>query len=349
MNAPLEGVRIVEFESLGPGPLAARLLMDMGAEVTAIVRPHALEVHQMMGAGENPFRRGKKVVVLDLKIDDDLQRALSLVAEADALIEGNRPGVMERLGVGPRECATRNPKLIYGRLTGWGQRGPLAHIAGHDLNYVALSGLLSLSARRGERPIVPPTVLGDAAGALGLAFGVACALVDARSTGRGRVVDAAIVDVVALLGSLVQWLHALGQIGGGEPGAFHDSPFYDVYECADGKFISIAALEPQFYALLLETLGLRDIDSASQYDKSKWPELKARFAALFRAQPRSVWCDLFEGRDVCFAPVLSIAEAAVHPHNIFRGIYTIQPDGQIAVGPAPRYWPLQATAESRES
>ena len=253
VNPPLTGVRIVEFEGIGPGPLAGRMLADMGAQVTVIARPQKGAVSEKLGGtGDNPLRRGKKVVLLDLKQADAMAEAMTLVAGADALIEGNRPGVMERLGLGPADCAARNPKLVYGRMTGWGQTGPLAQTAGHDLNYVALTGLLSLSAHRGERPIVPPTVVGDASGALGLAFGIACALVEARSSGRGRVVDGAIVDVLAMMGSIAQWVRGSGELDGPEPSPFHDSPFYDVYACADGGFITLGALEPQFYKLLLD-------------------------------------------------------------------------------------------------
>jgi alpha-methylacyl-CoA racemase len=343
MNPPLTGLHIVEFEGLGPGPLAGRMLADMGAAVTLVVRPGGLAVSERLGGGaDNPLRRGKQPVMIDLKQPGGVAQALDLVTTADALIEGNRPGVMERLGLGPAECAAHNPKLVYGRMTGWGQSGPLAHAAGHDLNYVALTGLLSLSAHRGERPIVPPTVVGDAGGALGLAFGIACALIDARTSGHGRVVDAAIVDVVAMLGTLVQWVRANGQIDAALPSPFHDSPFYDVYCCADGGFVTLGALEPQFYALLLTRLGLADVAPGAQYDKSAWPALKARFTALFASQPRAHWCALLEGSDVCFAPVLSVAEAAVHPHNVARGLYTASADGALQVAAAPRFGPLAA-------
>jgi alpha-methylacyl-CoA racemase len=347
MNPPLLGVRIVEFEGIGPGPLAGRMLADMGAEVTLIARPQGSSVMQRLAdTPDNPLRAGKQVVVLDLKTAQGLTQALDLVAGADALIEGNRPGVMERLGLGPAECAARNPRLVYGRMTGWGQDGPLAQAAGHDLNYVALTGLLSLSARPGERPILPPTVVGDATGALGLAFGIACALVDARASGRGRVVDAAIVDVVAMLGALVQWIRASGQIDGELASPFHDSPFYDVYECADGGCVTIGALEPQFYALLLVKLGLTDVEPAAQYDRSQWPALKARLAALFRSRSRDAWCELLEGSDVCFAPVLSLAEAAAHPHNLARAVYTVSPAGALRPAAAPRFTPLPGVAGS---
>ena len=341
MTPPLAGVRIVEFEGIGPGPLAGRMLADMGAQVTVIARPQKSAVSEKLGgAGDNPLRRGKTVVLLDLKQADARAEAMALLAGADALIEGNRPGVMERLGLGPADCAARNPKLVYGRMTGWGQSGPLSQAAGHDLNYVALTGLLSLSAHRGERPIVPPTVVGDATGALGLAFGIACALVEVRSSGKGRVVDGAIVDVLAMMGSIAQWVRSSGELGGPEPSPFHDSPFYDVYACADGGFITLGALEPQFYALLLDKLGLVDVDRTAQYDKSTWPALKERFTILFAGRPRDYWCELLEGSDVCFAPVLSIAEAAVHPHNVARGIYSVGTGGAVDAATAPRFLPF---------
>lgn len=341
MTPPLTGVRIVEFEGIGPGPLAGRMLADMGAAVTVIARPEKGAVTERLGGmDESPLRRGKTVVLLDLKQADARMQALALVTTADALIESNRPGVMERLGLGPGDCAARNPRLVYGRMTGWGQSGPLAQAAGHDLNYVALTGLLSLSAHRGERPIVPPTVLGDAGGALGLAFGIACALLDARNTGKGRVVDSAIVDVVAMLGSIAQWVRGSGQLDGAAPSPFHDSPFYDVYACAGGDFITLGALEPQFYALLLEKLELTDVDPQKQYAHAEWPALKARLTALFASQPRAHWCALLEGSDVCFAPVLSLAQAALHPHNVARGIYSAPLAGNLQVACAPRFLAL---------
>ena len=340
MKPPLCGIRVVEFESLGPGPLVGRMLADMGADVTLICRPQGIAVAERLGGGaDDSLRRGKAAVTLDLKEATAAAAALDYVAAADGLIEGNRPGVMERLQLGPAQCAARNPQLVYGRMTGWGQSGPLAQRAAHDLNFVALSGLLSLSAHRGERPIVPPTVLGDAAGALGLAFGMVCALLDARRTGLGRVVDGAIIDVLGMLGMSALWVRSNGKLDGPGPSVFHDSPFYDVYACSDGRYITVAALETQFYTLLLNTLNLQDVDPTAQYDTSAWPALKARFTALFISQPRAHWCALLEATDACFAPVLSIAEAAVHPHNLARSLYRIEDDGAVRAHVAPRFLP----------
>jgi len=338
MKPPLTGLNVVEFEGIGPGPLAGRMLADMGAVVTVIARPTIGAVNARLGGvGEDPLRRGKKAVTLDLKHGGAIGEAKALIDAADVLIEGNRPGVMERLGLGPAECAARNPKLVYARMTGWGQSGPLAGAAGHDLNYVALTGLLSLSGYPGERPIVPPTVVGDAAGALGLVFGIVCAVLASRETGHGRVVDGAIVDVLAMLGGIALAVRGSGQLDGPGPSPFHDSPFYDVYACADGRFITLGALEPQFYALLLDKLGFVDVDPARQYEAATWPQLKERFVTLFASRPRDYWRDQLEGSDVCFAPVLSIQEAAEHPHNVSRGIYRTLSSGAVDVTAAPRF------------
>ena len=343
LNLPLLGLRIVEFEGIGPGPLAAMMLADFGAEVTTLVRPgSSVAMDRLAGTADNPLRRGKRLETVDLKSPAGLARALDLIEQADGLIEGNRPGVMERLGLGPADCAARNPKLVYGRMTGWGQDGPLAQAAGHDLNYVALTGLLSLASRNGQAPQLPPTVVGDAGGALGLAFGMVSALLAVRSGGAGRVVDAAIVDIVAMLGALVQWVRAGGQVDGPEPSPFHDSPFYDSYACAGGGFITLGAIEPPFYALLLNKLGLHDVDPQAQYDKAQWPALKARLGALFQSQPQAHWCALLEGTDVCFAPVLRLSEVAAHPHLHARGIYQADAHGRLSVAPAPRFAPLMS-------
>lgn len=338
--APLHGVRIVEFEGIGPGPLAGRMLAGMGAEVTVITRPAHQITGRMISQSENPLRLGKQVITIDLKSTDGVAQALELVASADALIEGNRPGVMERLGLGPSVCGARNPKLIYGRMTGWGQHGPLAQAAGHDLNYVALTGMLSLCARSGAAPIAPPTVMGDASGALGLAYGIVCAILEARSSGQGRVVDAAMVDVLSMLSSLVHGVRNNGNIDSDRASPFHDSAFYDVYECADGRFVTVGALEPQFYALLLDEIGLKDVDPAHQHDRAQWPALKKRVAERFRSRTRDEWCALLEGSDVCFAPVLSMGEAVDHPHNRARGIFETLSNGKVFPKVAPRFAPL---------
>ena len=339
---PLTGVNVIEFEGIGPGPLCGRILADLGASVTVIARPGASAVvDKLSGGGQPPLREGKHVVELNLKQPDDVKRALDLVAQSDALIEGNRPGVMERLGLGPTACAALNPKLVYGRMTGWGQQGPLAQAAGHDINYVALSGMLSLSAVHGQLPVTPPTVLGDAGGALGLSLGIVSGVLQARQSGQGCVVDAAIVDMVAMLGGLAQWIAASGGLGGPAPSVFHDSPFYDVYRCADGGFVTLGAIEPQFYAILLKKLALNDVDPATQFDTAAWPALKARVRALFLTQPRQHWCDLLEGTDACFAPVLTLDEAANHPHNAARGLYAQTPSGERRTSAAPRFTTLQ--------
>lgn len=339
---PLTGLRVLEFEGIGPGPLGGRMLADLGAEVTVIARPGRGEVNTRLGGPglEQPLRRGKRVLEFNLKDDAQLQQVRSLIADCEVLIEGNRPGVMERLGLGPDVCAQFNPRLVYARMTGWGQDGPLAQAAGHDINYVALSGLLSLSAHRGQRPIVPPTVLGDAGGALGLCLGVVSAVLSARQTGQGCVVDAAMLDIVAALGGLAQWVLAAGGLGGPAPSAFHDSPFYDVYTCSDGGHISLGALEPQFYALLLSKLGWDDVDAQDQYDTTRWPQWKARLIAQIASQPRAHWQALLEGSDVCFAPVLSLAEAAQHAHNRARALFDAESPGGIQTRAAPRFKPL---------
>ena len=342
MTHPLTGLKVIEFEGIGPGPLAGRMLADHGAEVVAIVRPNKAALGNPDPAnGDDPLRRGKRVKTLDLKQPEAVEAAMALIEAADALIEGNRPGVMERLGLGPADCARRNPRLVYGRMTGWGQDGPLAQAAGHDLNYLALSGVLSLAARAGDAPIAPPTVLGDAGGALGLAFGIVSAVFAAGRTGMGAVVDCSIVDVVAGLGGIALWARARGMLDSDRPSVFHDLPFYDAYLCADGRYVTVGALEPQFYAQLLAKLGLADVDPKAQYDIAAWPALKARFRELFQSRPSGHWRALLEGGDACFAPVLSFAEAAVHPHNAARGVYRQDGEGRLEAREAPRFSPLE--------
>jgi alpha-methylacyl-CoA racemase len=341
MLRPLAGLKVIEFEGIGPGPLAGRMLADLGAEVTAVVRPNK----QPIGAPERPLypeplRRGKRIVALDLKRPEAVETALSLIETADALIEGNRPGVMERLGLGPADCAKRNPRLVYGRMTGWGQDGPLSHAAGHDLNYLALSGALSLAAREGAAPVPPPTVIGDGGGALGLAFGITSAVFAAGRSGKGCVIDCSIVDVVASLTGIALAARASGPMDASSPSMFHDSPFYDVYSCADGRYVTIGALEPKFYATLLERLGLADVDPKAQYDRAAWPALKARFSAFFLSRTSAHWRALLEGSEACFAPVLSLAEAAAHPHNAARGVFRSGASGELDASAAPRFFPL---------
>lgn len=339
---PLAGLKIIEFEGIGPGPLAGCMLADLGAEVVAVVRPDKAPLGDPdRPLAEGPLRRGKRIVPLNLKRPEAVEEALALIETTDALIEGNRPGVMERLGLGPAECAKRNPRLVYGRMTGWGQDGPLAQVAAHDLNYLALSGILSLACRDGQAPAVPPTVLGDGGGALGLAFGVVAAVFAASRSGKGCVVDCSILDMAASLGGIALAAVAAGMLDAPTPSPFHDSPFYDVYACADGQYVSLGALEPQFYALLLDKLGLADVDPKAQYARASWLALKERFRALFLSQPSAHWRALLEGCDACFAPVLSLAEAAAHPHIKARGVYKRGKGDELQATGAPRFLPLE--------
>ena len=327
----LSGLRVVEFAGLGPGPFASMLLADMGADVVVIERPGLPD----RAAAEH---RGKRSIVLDLKRASDRDVAWALLDRADALIEGFRPGVMERLGLGPDAVAARCPRLVYGRVTGWGQDGPLAHAAGHDINYVSLTGAMSVAGRPGEAPMIPATLVGDmGGGAMFLAFGIVCALLEARASGRGQVVDAAMIDGAAMLASLIHQRRAAGTWSDDAARNFFlgASPFYDVFECADGAFVSLGAIEPPFYAELLARLGLPDVDPARQYAFDDWPALRERVAALLKTQPRSFWCAHLEGSDACFAPVLTMAEAPRHPHHAARGSF-VEVEGHALPAPAPR-------------
>ena len=340
MIRPLAGLKVIEFEGIGPGPLAGRMLADLGAEVVAVVRPDKAPLGDPdRPLSEGPLRRGKRIVALNLKRPEAVEEALALIETADALIEGNRPGVMERLGLGPADCAKRNPRLVYGRMTGWGQDGPLAHAAGHDLNYLALSGVLSLAARDGSG--ADPSADGSrrrrrARSASPSGWSPQSSA--PSRTGKGCVIDCSIVDVAASLGGIALAARASGMLDA--PSPFHDSPFYDVYACADGRYVTVGALEPQFYALMLDKLGLADVDPKAQYDRAAWPALKARLRALFLSQPSAHWRALLEGSDVCFAPVLSLDEAAAHPHNAARGVYKRGPGGELDAIGAPRFLPL---------
>ncbi|PWK38447.1 CaiB/BaiF CoA transferase family protein [Cupriavidus plantarum] len=348
---PLQGVRVVEFEGIGPGPLCGAMLAGLGATVTLVARPVAPDARRLLLDGDMPpevaLDHDKNVMPLDLKSEAGRAAALDLVADADALIEGLRPGVMERLGLGPADCHARNARLVYGRMTGWGQTGPLAQQAGHDINYLALSGLLHAAARDGALPKTPPTVMGDATGALGLAFGITSAILHARATGQGCVVDAAITDIAAMLGALLNVTRAAGTVDGPHPSPFHDSPFYDVYRCADGRALTFGALEPPFYRQLLARLGFDDVDADAQYDRALWPALKARLTAAIAGQPLAYWRARFEGTDACFAPVLTIDEAARHPHNVARDVYRVYAHAGrevVQAMPAPRFTPAHAHA-----
>lgn len=336
-RGPLHGVRVIEFAGIGPGPFAGMMLADMGADVILVER--AADAAAAAKYPRFALNRGKRSVALDLKSEEGRQIAWSLLESADMLIEGFRPGVMERLGFGPDEVAARVPKLVYGRVTGWGQTGPLAQAAGHDINYVALTGVMSTSCRPGQAPVLPPTMVGDmAGGAMFLAFGLVCSLLEARRSGRGQVVDAAMIDGVTAMSGLIHQMRNIGYWRD-EPQYNHflnTSPFYEAFECADGQFITLGAIEPQFYAELLLRLGLNDVDPKQQYDVRQWPALKDRVAAVIRTRTRADWCAALEGTDVCFAPVLSLAEAADHPHNASRGLFVdVDVDGQPQRQPAP--------------
>ncbi|MEN9644334.1 MAG: alpha-methylacyl-CoA racemase [Actinomycetota bacterium] len=341
MSGPLSGYRIIEIAGIGPGPFAAMLLADMGAEVIRVERAQSVRGPAPDGAHYDVMLRGRRNVALDLKHPDGVATLLDLVANADALIEGFRPGVMERLGVGPDVCLERNPKLVFGRMTGWGQEGPYAQAAGHDINYISLAGALAHFGRAGEAPVPPLNMVGDfGGGGMFLAYGVVCALLEAQRSGKGQVVDTAMVDGAAVLMSMFWAFRTIGMFDENAPGTNlldTGAHFYDVFECADGKYISLGSIEPQFYAELMRLTGLEgDEEFARQMDKSMWPHLKDRLKALFLTKTRDEWCALMEHTDVCFAPVLTMGEAAQHPHNVARGTF-IEVAGVTQPRPAPRF------------
>jgi len=333
----LEGLKVIEIAGIGPGPFCGMLLADLGADVITVERPAASERRPR---SLQIYNRGKRSIVLDLKKPEAVEVVLRLVERSEALIEGMRPGVMERLGLGPDVCLARRPSLIYGRMTGWGQHGPMAQAAGHDSNYTGLSGALWYSSPAGQPPQAPATVIGDiGGGALYLALGILGGVLRARSDGRGQVVDAAIVDGCAHTLNLLLSIVA-GHGGGFERGtlASDASHWSRSYRCSDGGWINVASLEPQFYAELIKRLGL-DHDERfvkGQMDQKAWPTLSHEMATLFATKTRAEWCELLEGTDSCFAPVLSPPEAAVHPHMVERGIYTTV-DGVLQAAPAPRF------------
>jgi len=342
MAGPLAGIRIVEMVGLGPCPFAAMMLADMGAEVIRIDRksvPAPDNPYPMLGTRFDVLARSRRSLALDLKLPAAQAVALALLDQADVVLEGFRPGVMERLGLGPAVCHARNPKLVYARVIGWGQHGPQAQAAGHDLNYIALTGMLHAMGAAGAPPVPPLNLVGDfGGGAMMMAFGVLCALFEARGSGQGQVVDAAMTDGAALLGAMTYGLRASGVWGDAREANLLDggAPFYATYACADGKFVAIGAIEPQFYALLLKLTGASDPLFSDQMDQLAWPAMKARLGALFKTRSRDAWCALLEGSDACFAPVLDMIEAPAHPHNRGRASF-IDVDGVTQPAPAPRF------------
>ena len=346
MSGPLQGIKVIELVGIGAGPFSAMMLADMGAEVVRIERPEAAQdklyeaaFPRRQAARFDVNARGKRTLMIDLGEPAGVEQVLSLIEHADVLIEAFRPGVMERLGIGPEVCLERNPHLVYGRLTGWGQYGPLAKAAGHDINFISITGMLGATGRPGEPPAPPLNLFGEVAGGgMMLAFGVACALVEARASGKGQVIDAAMTDGTALLGAMLYGLKAQGDWSARRGGNLFDGAahFYDTYECADGRHIALGALEPRFYADLLMRLGLTDPAFSRQMDKRQWPELKRRLAALFVTRPRAHWAELLEGTDACFAQVLDMDEAPQHPHNVARDTF-IEIDGVSQPAPAPRF------------
>ncbi len=340
---PLHGIKVVEFAALGPAPMGTMLLADLGAQV--------LRIERKTSAGGRPtadlfdpkidiLNRNRQVVALDLKKPEGIAAALQLIAGADALIEGFRPGVMERLGLSPDVCLARNPRLVYGRMTGWGQSGTLAQAAGHDINYLSLSGALHAIGEKGGKPVAPLNLVADCGGgALFLAMGVMAALLEAKGSGKGQVVDVAMTDGCATLMTMMYTLKAMGQWTQERGSNLLDggAHFYDTYRCRDGKYISIGPIEPQFYALFLEKAGLAaDPDFKAQWDRGQWPVLKEKLAAVLEQKTRDEWCALMEGTDACVAPVLDMEEAPHHPHNVSRGTF-IEVEGVVQPAPAPRF------------
>ncbi|MFC3172778.1 CaiB/BaiF CoA transferase family protein [Novosphingobium bradum] len=330
----LAGLRIIELAGIGPGPFAGMMLADHGAEVIRIERPESPRRYK------DVMQRSRRSIAVDLKQEAGREVVRRLVAGADGFIEGLRPGVTERLGLGPDDLLARNPRLVYGRITGWGQDGPMARAAGHDLNYISLTGALGLMGEPGGKPPIPLNLVGDfGGGGMLLAFGMVCAILAAQRTGAGQVVDAAMVDGAALLMAMFYSQGVSGEWPGtrGTNLLSGAAPFYDTYETADGEFVALAAIEPQFFALMLELTGLAgDPDFADQMDRACWPRAKAKLAARIRTRTRAEWCETMEGSDACFAPVLGVAEAPAHPHNRARGTF-IEAFGQVQPAPAPRF------------
>ncbi|MDZ7864250.1 CaiB/BaiF CoA-transferase family protein [Acidovorax sp.] len=343
-SGPLRGVRVVEFAGLGPAPFACMLLSDMGAEVVRIDRPGTLptDPHDITG-------RGRRTVLLDLKDPASIDQVLDLLAHADVLVEGFRPGVMERLGLGPEAVARRNPRLVYGRMTGWGQHGPLAQAAGHDINYIAITGALAAIGAPGGAPVPPLNLVGDyGGGSLYLVAGLLAALLEARASGQGQVVDAAICDGALSLMSNNQShrLRGLYREQRGSNMLDGGAPYYTTYETADAQYVSIGPIEPKFFALLCQMIGLPETLWDAQHDRARWHALRDAMAAVFRTRSRAQWCELLEGTDVCFAPVLTLAEAAAHPHLRARQAI-VEVAGVPQPAPAPRFSRTPSAIQSR--
>ena len=338
-QGPLHGIRVLEFEAIGPGPFAGMLLADLGADVLVVDRPADSDLGLKRERWYDVMMRGKRSVTLDLKSPAAKEAALTLLGKADALIEGFRPGVMERLGLVPDIALARNPKLVYGRMTGWGQDGPLAARAGHDINYIALAGVLHAFGRHGAAPVPPLNLIGDfGGGGMLLALGIACALLEAGRSGRGQVVDAAMVEGASLLAAMFHGFLKADQWSETRGANILDTgaPWYDVYETRDGKHVAIGAIETKFYADLLSRLNLRSENLPGQYERARWPELREAFASAFKKKTRDEWSRAFEGSDACFAPVLSFSEARQHPHNVSRKAF-IELAGVAQPAPAPRF------------
>ncbi len=336
---PLKGLKIVEMAGIGPAPMCAMLLADLGATVLRVDRQQPSGLGVPSQTRFSIMNRSRHAIAVDLKRPEGIDLVLRLAASADALIEGFRPGVMERLGLGPEPCLARNPRLVYGRMTGWGQEGPLAQAAGHDLNYIALAGVLHSIGRAGAPPTPPLNLVGDfGGGALYLALGVACGLIEAQRSGKGQVVDAAMVDGAASLATMFFGMRAAGQMSltRGENVLDSGAFFYEVYECKDGRHVALACIEDKFLAEFLQRMEIDPREMPAKLDKKRWPEAKALLAARFKTRTREEWCRLLEGSDACFAPVLTMAEAPEHPHNLARGTF-IEVDGIVQPGPAPRF------------
>jgi len=339
MAGPLQGIRVIEIAGIGPGPFAGMMLADMGAEVLRLDRADRVPDAPPSGTSSDVLARGRRSVGVDLKHPEGVETVLRLVEGADVLQEGFRPGVMERLGLGPDVCLARNPRLVYGRMTGWGQDGPLAHAAGHDINYIAQSGALGLIGRKGEPPLPPLNLVGDfGGGGMYLAFGILCALLERERSGQGQVVDAAMVDGAASLTAMFYMFRNMG-VWSPERGTNMldtGAHFYEVYETSDGEYVSIGSIEPQFYRELLEKTGLAGQELPAQMDRSQWEPMKERLRAVFKSKTRAEWCEIMEGSDVCFAPVLSPAEAFAHPANVARAVF-VEVEGIPQPAPAPRF------------